>query len=290
MSTEPGPDQLSEAIRHDHELDLLARDFRPDPPDQPRLFRGRLTSSGKPCILKVDLGELEAEWMPAISSRAPDIVAHVIAVGTLPEVNRRWLLLEYLPYRARSDRHGDVIGVMRCAARFQQVAADLSLPTYPIDGEFVETHTNQAIEARCPGPARDILDRIGADDEWLRSLNGHTTGHGDVHFWNAVAATADGPWRLIDPIPRKAHWAWDGAYAQLTSGVAETPDLIGVLADERRRLGLPAEEGQLLDQIRTQLLGWSSLLWWAILVARRGEVWWRGQVEHNVAALADLHH
>lgn len=290
MTAEPTRADIADLVLHDPDLGRLARDLRPDPPDQGRLFRGRLINSGASCVLKVEPGQLEADWMPAISSRATDIVARVLGSGTLAGGNQRWLLLEDLPVRGRSDRQGDVIGVMRCAARFQQVAADVLLPTYPIDAEFMTVYTRQAIEANCPGPAGEVLTRIKDDDDWLRSLGGHTVGHGDVHFWNAVAATPSGPWRLIDPIPRTAHWAWDAAYAQLTSGVPETPDLIAVLANQRQRLDLPVEERDLLNQVRTRLLGWSSLLWWAILPARRAEPWWHGQVRRNVAALATLQH
>jgi hypothetical protein len=112
--------------------------------------------------------------------------------------------------------------------------------------------------------------------------------HGDVHFWNALAKTPDGPWRLVDPIPRTAHWAWDAAYAQLTSGVAETPDLLALLATEREQLGLPVPGIDHLEEIRTVLLGLSSLLWWAIMPARRTGLWWRQQIERNVTALAEL--
>jgi hypothetical protein len=95
-------------------------------------------------------------------------------------------------------------------------------------------------------------------------------------------------WRPIGSISRTAHWPWDGAYAQLTSGVPETPDLITILANERRRLGLPVNGEDQLDRVRTVVLGWSSLLWWAILPARHSDTWWRNQIEQNVAALAAL--
>jgi hypothetical protein len=288
MTSDPTPEPVRDVVQRDPELRRLVRDLRPEPPDQVRLFRGRLVDSDASCVLKVGVDEMEAAWMPAMSSRSTDIVAGVIGHGILAATDRRWLLLVDLPHRARSDRPADVIGVMRCTARFQQVAAELSLPTYPIDSQFIATYSRQAIDAGCPGPASDILARIDGDEEWLRSLNGHITGHGDVHFWNAVAGTPDGPWRLIDPIPRTAHWSWDGAYAQLTSGVPETPDLITILASERRRLGLPVNGEDELDRVRTMVLGWSSLLWWAILPARRSDPWWRDQVELHVADLAAL--
>lgn len=277
-------------VRRDAEIRRLVCDLAPNPPGQIRLFSGRLAASGEPCVLKVDLGELEAVWMPAVSSRASDIVAKVLGQGVLPDLDRRRLLLEHLPFRARSDRADDAVGVMRAVARFQQVAAELMLPTYPIDAAFFASHARQAIEAGCPGPALEVLARIDEHDRWLRSLDGHISVHGDVHFWNTIAATPDGPWRLIDPIPRTAHWAWDAAYAQLTSGVPETPDLIDLLAAERRQLSLPLPGIDCLDQLRTVLLGLSSLLWWAILPARREEPWWHHQVELNITALAEAHH
>ncbi|MET1008058.1 MAG: hypothetical protein ABWX96_21085 [Propionibacteriaceae bacterium] len=282
------PEDLVRAVRRDAELGALVRDLRPDPADQARLFRGVHIASGDSCVLKIDLGELEAVWMPAVSSRADDVVAQVLGHGHLTEPDRRWLLLADLPYRACSDRPVDVMGVMRAVARFHQVAERLALPTYPIDAEFFATYTRQAIAAGCPGPATQVLSRIDRADRWLRSLGGHVSGHGDVHFWNAVSTSPDGPWRLIDPIPRTAHWAWDAAYAQLTSGVAETPDLIDLLLSERRRLGLRVAGVEHLDELRTVLLGLSSLLWWALLRARRAEVWWREQVERNITALAAL--
>ncbi len=239
-------------------------------------------------MLKVGLGELEAAWMPELSRRSTDVVAEVIAHGRLDGLDLGWLLMPDLPHRGRSDRPGDVRGVIRAAARFQQEAVGLDLPTYPIDEDFLITYARQAIEAGCPGPAAAVLSRISTDEAWLRSLGGHVKGHGDLHFWNAVAPTPDGPWRLIDPIPRTAHWAWDPAYAQFTSGVPATPDLITLLTEERQRLGLPVPGVERFERLRTVLLGWSALLWWAILPARRGEDWWRGEVERAVAALAGI--
>ncbi len=108
-----------------------------------------------------------------------------------------------------------------------------------------------------------------------------------MHFWNTIAKTPNGPWRLIDPIPRTAHWAWDAAYAQLTSGVPDTPDLIDLLVAERKRLGITVPGIDSLGKVRTVLLGLSSLLWWAILPHRRDDPWWRSQVQTNVTALID---
>ncbi|MFC7625489.1 hypothetical protein [Microlunatus sp. GCM10028923] len=279
------PSMILATLRGDPVIGRLVGELRAEPPGQARIFRTRLLASGAPCILKL-ADELEAIWMPAISARASDIVAEVLAHGVLTELERPWLLLADLPHRGRSDRHDIARDVMRAAARFQQEATELELATYPIDADFMITYAQQAIDAGCPGPASDVLARIGTDEDWLRSLGGHLKGHGDVHFWNALAPTPDGPWRLIDPIPRTAHWAWDAGYAQLTSGLPETPDLIMLLTQERQRLGLPVPGIEQFDRLRTVILGWSALLWWAILPARREESWWRAEVERNVTALA----
>jgi hypothetical protein len=288
MSGSDNTEDVLEAVRRDPQLRAVARDLRPDPPGQARLFRGVHVDSGDSCVLKIDLGDLEAVWMPAVSSHAHDVVAKVLDHGVVAALDRRWLLLEDLPYRARPDRPVDAVGVMGAAARFQQVAQELRLPTYPIDAEFFSRYTRQAVAAGCPGPATQVLAQIKRHDRWLRSLGGHVSVHGDVHFWNTVAKTPDGPWLLIDPIPRTAHWAWDAAYAQLASGIAETPDLIDILASEREQLGLALPGLDHLDEIRIVLLGLSSLLWWAILPARRTDLWWREQVERNITALEAL--
>lgn len=288
MSSESELSVIFAALDDDPTVNELVSDLRPDPPGQARIFRARTRPTGSPCVLKVSPGELELVWMPAMSARSTDVVAEVLAHGTLRDLGTPWLLMVDLPLRARSDHADQARHVMRAAARFQQEASSLALPTYPIDLEFLTTYARQAIDAGCSGPATEVLDRVEADEVWLRSLGGHVKGHGDVHFWNAVAPTTDGPWRLIDPIPRIAHWAWDAAYAQLTSGVAETPDLITLLAEERRRLGLPTPGAEQFDRLRTILLGWSSCLWWAIQPARREEAWWRAEVERNLAVHAVL--
>ena len=192
------------------------------------------------------------------------------------------------PYRGRSDRAGVAREVMATTARFQLLAADIALPSYPIDVEFVRWSAEAATENNCPGPVADVTRRFEADDAWLRSLGDYVVGHGDVHFWNAVSVHPEGPWRLIDPIPRTAHWAWDAAYAQMTSGVPETPDLIRLLAPERQRLGLPVCGIDEIDAITVVLLGWTSMMWWALLPGRRGDAWWSGEVQRHVEELADL--
>lgn len=281
------PAELIELVRQDQRLRGLITDLAAHPDGGSKVVRARWITDDSAVVLKSELGELEAVWMPAMSGRCADIVPTVRAHGAkLAGRPQPWLIMDDLPIRGRSDRPATARAVMGTAARFQQEALQLQLPTYPIDVPFVQKYGTIAADAGCPGPVRAALDQVVVDDAWLRSLGEHVVGHGDVHFWNAVAALPEGPWRLIDPIPRIAHWAWDAAYAQLTSGVAETPDLIMLLAEERGRLGLPI--GTELDRVRVILLGWSSMLWWALLTARRTDGWWVAEVERYITALAGL--
>lgn len=267
----------------------LIEAIEPHPDGQGRVFRIRLRPGGTRCVLKVDLAELEAVWMPEVSSRGGDVVPHVRAHGrSLGPLDVSWIVMDDLPYRGRSDSVDIAREVMVTTARFHRLAADIALPSYPIDVDFVRWSAESALGNDCPGPVSDVIRRAEMDDAWLRSLGGYVVGHGDVHFWNAVSERPEGPWRLIDPIPRTAHWAWDAAYAQMTSGVPETPDLIRLLGEERDRLGLPTPGRDEIERISVVLLGWTSMLWWALLPHRRADVWWAGEVQRHVRDLACL--
>jgi hypothetical protein len=227
--------------------------------------------------------------MPAIASRCDDVVPRLLAQGDrLDGAQQHWLVMEDLPHRGRSDVLQTARAIMHVAARFQQEAAGLGLPTYPIDAEFVRTHTRSALDHHCPGPVAELLERVEVDDAWLRADSPYVKCHGDVHPWNAVAGTPNGPWRLIDPIPRTAHWAWDAAYAEMTSGTPDTPDLITLLAEERATLGAEVPDHDRLQRIRIILLGWSSVMWWSLLPARCQEPWWAEQVRRHVTDLVEL--
>jgi hypothetical protein len=283
------PERIAGAVMQEPALAGCIDQIEPLPHAPERVFRVRWLPDNTRCVLKVGVGDLEALWMPAISERSDDIVPRVRASGiSLGDLNLAWLMMADLPHRGRSNSLGIARGTMRAAARFQQEARSSSLPTYPIDGDFLHRYAQEATNAGCPGPAAEVIRRIEFDDTWLRSLGDYVVGHGDVHFWNAVAATPHGPWRLIDPIPRSAHWAWDAAYAQMASGVPQTPDLISILAEERQRLQLPVSDIVNLDTTRAILLGWTSMMWWALLPARRSDLWWADQVQRHIQDLARL--
>lgn len=136
------------------------------------------------------VGDLEALWMPAMAGRCNDVVPAIRAHGALAGNNgQRWLIMEDLPCRARSDVPDTARAVMRTAAQFQHEAADLDLPTYPIDVAFIDEFARSAIDHDCPGPVGALLDRVASDDAWLRRSGPYVRCHGDVHFWNAVAAS-----------------------------------------------------------------------------------------------------
>jgi hypothetical protein len=291
VDQQPGhmtPGQMTDAIT-DPVLDALLDGVAADPPEQERIFRPRWRADSSRCVLKIGLGDLEAVWMPAIASRCDDVVPRLLAQGDrLGRRPQRWLVMEDLPHRGRSDVVDTARAIMHQAARFQQQATELDLSTYPIDANFVRTNGQSAVDHGCPGPVAELLDRAGSDDGWLHADSPYVKCHGDVHPWNAVAGTPNGPWRLIDPIPRTAHWAWDAAYAQLTSGTPDTPDLISLLAEERAALGADLPDHDRLDRVRVILLGWSSVMWWSLLPLRRNEPWWVDQVRGHITDLVEL--
>lgn len=166
----PGPDGptdptdptgLIDLVGHDQDLHRVIDSVSPHPDGGRKVLRARWTADGSPVVLKTDLGELEAVWMPAVSSRTDDVVATVRAHGrTLAGRELPWLIMDDLPHRGRSDRPETARAVMAAAARFQQVARQLDLPTYPIDTTFVEQHATAALRAGCPGPGWRELREI----------------------------------------------------------------------------------------------------------------------------------
>lgn len=252
-------------------------------------FAGRWGPRRVPVVLKLNANEQELAWMPAVAARAADLVPAVYAAGaTLGDVDVGWLVLADTPHRFDSARAEDCRGLMAAAARFQQVAADIDGPTYAIDRGFFDLYLPMAVNAGCPGPGVEVLDRMPSDLAWLDQTGPQIRCHGDVHFANAVSTEPGGRLLLVDPIPRTAHWAWDAAYAEGTSGVPGTPPLVPLLAEARQHLGLAAAAGGTLTHIEAILLGWSSMLWWAIVPYRRTDPWWAEKVRTHVHRLADL--
>ena len=243
--------------------------------------------TGAPVVVKLNASAIEREWLPEVSDRAADLVPHVYASGgRLGSAEVGWLVLQRAPHHFEPSSQDDCRTLMYAAARFQQVACDIDATTYPIDAAFFETYLPDAVSAGCPGPAAEVLSRLHQDLGWMDDRFPRVRCHGDVHFGNAVSELPGGPVLLVDPIPRTANWAWDAAYAQLTSGGVATPRLVPLLAEARRSLGLPTGDPAAVEQLETVLLAWSSMLWWAIIPFRRSDPWWAGQVRTNLERLA----
>lgn len=243
--------------------------------------------TGEPVVVKLNASAIERDWMSEVSRRTSGLVPPVYAGGPrLRDVDVGWLVLRRTPHQFDSGSVDDCRKLMLAAARFQQVACDIDATTYPIDAAFFQWCMPDAIRANCPGPGGDVLARLDEDRRWMDEQFPRVRCHGDVHFANAVSEVPGGKLLLIDPIPRTANWAWDAAYAQLTSGKEGTPRLVPLLAESRRSLGLPTGGPATLERLETILLAWSSMLWWAIIPFRRSDPWWVQQVEHNLERLA----
>lgn len=244
-------------------------------------FSAVWSPTGAPVAVKLNASAIELEWMLEVSRRAPDLVPHIFASGSkLDGIDLGWLVLQRAPHHFSSTVVEDCDKLMSAAARFQQVAQDIDASTYPIDVEFFEWCLPESIGAGCPGPGEVVLSRLRQDIAWMDERFLRVRCHGDVHFGNAISETTPhGSLLLIDPIPRTANWAWDAAYAQMTSCLPGTPRLVPLLAEARRSLGLPIgdmdarEEPEALVKLEIVLLAWSSMLWWAIIPYRRRDPW-----------------
>lgn len=281
-------DDVISACSADARLSELVDGFFPDPVDQARLFRCRLRTDGSECVLKVGVDAMEQQWMAAISATTDDTVVPVLDHGRLAVDGTRWLLMPLLVHRPRSDRPTDARGAMAAVARFHRAALGKELPTYPIDLEFARTWASKAIEAGCPGPTARLQQALPRHARWLDTQADPCIGHGDAHFGNLVGAAADGPWRLIDPIPRRAHWAWDAAYSAVNASTPGTPDLVDLLAWERAERGLPTDRPSDRPTTRAVLLSWASVMWWPLMPHRHAEDWWGDLIEQHVTDGADV--
>lgn len=255
--------------------------------DMGTFFRAVWAPTGESVVVKLNASAMELDWMSAVSSRAPDLVPRVYASGRrLGEVDVGWLVLRRVPHPLDSGSPADCRRLMLSAARFQQVARDIDVMTYPIDAAMFESCMPEAIKAGCPGPGEDVLARLHQDLRWVDEQAPRVRCHGDVHFDNALAEVPGGPPLLIDPISRTANWAWDAAYAETFSGKEGTPRLVPLLAEARQSLGLPTGDPPTVEKLETILLAWTSMLWWAIKPSRRDDAWFAAQVRRNLERLA----
>jgi hypothetical protein len=249
--------------------------------------------TGLPAIVKLNVSPSEMHWMLALGERVPDLVPRVLAGGErLGRHDVRWLALERLPHRLTyewSDRRYDLLA--GAAVRFQEAARSLDHRfVWVVCRHYTADMIRQGQREGCPGPVDKVLARLDADWGWLLSVCGLEVCFGDLTPVNALCRD-DPPGGeqalLIDPIPRIAPWAWDGAYCQAISADSDVR-MIHRMARLRRERGLHSPGDDDLARVSALLLAWLGGLWWGIAPWRRENPAWRAQIRRYMEAAASL--
>ncbi len=249
--------------------------------------------TGLPAVVKLNVSPSEMHWMLSLGGRVPDLVPRVLAGGErIGRHDVRWLALEWVPHRlshAWGDRLFDLLA--EAAVRFQEAARSLD---HRFVGVVCPHYTADTIRhgqrEGCPGPVDKVLARLDADWRWLLSVCGLEVCFGDLTTANALCRDAPpGGERalLIDPIPRIAPWAWDGAYCQVICTDSDVRT-IHRMARLRRERGLHSPGDDDLDRVSAILLAWLGALWWGIAPWRRENPAWHAQIRRYIEAAASL--
>lgn len=249
--------------------------------------------TGMPAIVKLNVSPWELHWMLSLGERAPDLVPQVLAGGErLGRHSVGWLVLERVPHvlsDAWGDRRYDLLA--GAAVRFQEAARSLD---HRFVGVVCPHFTADTIRygqrEGCPGPLDKVLARLEADWDWLVSVCGLEVCFGDLTPVNALCRN-DPPGGehvlLIDPIPRIAPWAWDGAYCQVICADSDVR-MIDRMAQLRRERGLHSPGEDDLDRASAILLAWLAALWWGIAPWRREHLAWSALIRHYIETAASL--
>lgn len=256
-------------------------------------FSATWADTRMPTIVKLNVSPQELHWMRSLGEQTTNLVPQVLASGeTLGHHDVRWLVLERLPHRlsgAWGDRLYDLLA--EAAVRFQTAARALDQRFV-----YVECFHSTADWLRrgqregCPGPVETVLARLAADWTWLISVCGLEVCFGDLTTGNALCREAPPGGEhalLIDPIPRVAPWAWDGAYCQAIAAESDV-QLIARMARLRRERGLHTPDDADLQRVSALLLAWLGAMWWGIAPWRRAYPDWVAQIQRYIEMAAAL--
>jgi hypothetical protein len=256
-------------------------------------FSATWAETGMPALVKLNVSPWELHWMRSLGERTPDLVPQVLTGGErLGRYEVRWLALERVPHRlshAWGDRLFDLLA--GAAVRFQEAARLLDHRYIGIVCPHYTADTiRQGQREGCPGPVDKVLARLEVDWAWLVSVCGLEVCFGDLTTGNALCRD-DPPGGagalLIDPIPRIAPWAWDGAYCQVICADSDAR-MIHRMARRRHERGLHTPEGGDLDRASAILLAWLGALWWGIAPWRRENSAWGAQIRRYIEAAASV--
>jgi hypothetical protein len=249
--------------------------------------------SGMPAIVKLNVSPQELHWMRSLGEQTTNLVPRVLAGGeALGRHDVRWLVLERLPHRL-SDAWGDRLYDLLAEAtvRFQAAARALDQRFVYVEcAHSTAEWLRHGQREGCPGPVGTVLARLTADWAWLISVCGLEVCFGDLTTGNALCRE-DPPGGeraiLIDPIPRVAPWAWDGAYCQAIAAESDV-QLIARMARLRRARGLHTPDDADLRRASALLLAWLGAMWWGIAPWRRAYPDWAAQIQRYIESAAEI--
>jgi len=226
-------------------------------------------------VVKLPVVRRELTWTRRLQTSEPDpVVPRLFASDeTLGGYDLAWIVIEKFPHGPLGTHWHDqhLPRIAQAAARFHALAAqfpvDRPLTDEPWEQTLREAHenlVNNDVPCRqqwnsAIKTVRNMLPkmldewRAGASPQWI---------HGDLHIANAMSRVSieDGPVSLIDLAEvRPGHWIEDAVYLERQLWVRpermQKHKPVRLLAQARKALGLPAEDGYArLASIRRGLL------------------------------------
>lgn len=238
-------------------------------------LRGFHRETGRRVIVKVGTSKRENYWSERLCSTAPGLAPKVYASGSrLGAIDVHWLASEAIPFGPLGDAwNGKEFELMLDAGiRFYRAAKSIEYPNLRETtlGDVVGW-LQGALKRGCPGPVSQLYQSV--DRNWSFTLEkcGLETAFDDFHLCNGMTRSPPpdgGPALLIDIHPNRQPWVLDPAYLQvLNSGDRSRSgyhNLIGRMAEKRRKAGLSSPEEAELVTVSKIALGWMAARQWRL--------------------------
>jgi hypothetical protein len=231
-----------------------------------------------PVFLKVGAYSNELKWADEVFKRAPHLCPRLYAKGTaIGDTKIGWMITEAIQYGPLGPlwKGAEFDLLIDAAVEFQRMSRDVDDPSIPeMTRDRLMAELEQGLKQNPPGPAKEIVERVGNDFDWVVNNSQCEICHGDLHLCNGLTRVPppNGPAVLIDFQPIKQPWAMDAAYLQvLCSTDSNRPGfrrLVSKMARSRERLGMDTCAD--VERLSRITLAWSALSRWGCETDRRG--------------------
>lgn len=256
-------------------------------------FSARLTASGQPVLLKVNVADEQLWWTRALAASFPEQLPQVFAMGDhLCDERLGWVLWE----RVRGGLHPGWQGrefdlLLDAGVRFQLAARTLADSAQAagaideLDERQLAELLEQGVRRGAPGPASRVLDRLSAHWAWVTATCETEICHGDLHMANALCRELppNGTALLIDHHPTRMPWACEPAKPEILNAEpsrAGCRDLVTKQAAIRQRYGLAVPADADLARLQAIVLGWWAIQAWAYVGPTPDPAWRAPHVWH----------